>query len=426
MADHLNVYLEQYQERPADTFTALRTTAAENLQQFGLPQASTEKWKYLNPKPFLQHIYEPITAENINLPQFLVLTDAYYVILINGQIDLQRSSLPNTLLIGSLAEAITTNKKLAVVFDLCNQQSLSGFAALNTMLFNDATYLAIPDNVVLDKPLHIIQYASTEQSQQVVYSRLFIMFGEHAQAKIMEQFIGTQTYWRNHVSQMYLSAGAQVQYYKLQQESEQAQLTDYTQVWQQRDSHLVHFNIDIGGNIVRHDLIVALQEAGANTICNGVYLAKAIQQMANYTEILHESSHTTSQQHYKGLAQNSSRAIFNGRIMVIADVHHVNSQLRNDNLLLSPNAEIDTKPELEIYADDVQCSHGATVGQLDDMALFYLLSRGLDEALAKELLIYGFIRVLIEELPHVTIREYLLPQILRAFATETSLLECEL
>ena len=283
-----------------------------------------------------------------------------------------------------------------------------GFTALNTLLFQQGYLLKV--NGIVQKPLHILHVATGLASDEVIHSRNLIVLAENAAISIVEQYVAlnnTKNYWRNNVSEVFLLVNAQLKYYKLQCEAEQAKHTDFIAVQQQRDSVFNTFNLDFGGKFVRNDLQTKLQAVGASCELDGLYLVTDAQHIDNHTAVEHLHPHTYSQEYYKGIISEKSHAVFNGRVLVAQDAQKIKSEQKNANLLLSNEADIDTKPELEIYADDVICAHGATVGQLSENSIFYLQARGLDENLAKKLLTYGFAYEVVEEISNVSIRDFI-------------------
>jgi Fe-S cluster assembly protein SufD len=420
--DYLDDYITQSQQLPRDALTAQRNAAAAILQTDGLLGVNAESWKYTSSKPFLQTLYQPAGQVKITHAQLAPyqLDSAYRLVIVNGCIDQELSTLPKQLIVCSLSQA---EKDYPLIVSAVNQQASDDFAVLNTLLFSEGCFIYLAENTILDKPLHIIHFAKPSAENEVIYSRNIIVLEPQAQGTIVEQFVGEQNYWRNHVSYISVQQNAQLQHYKLQQESMTAKLTDATTVLQQRDAVYVNFNLDLGGALVRHDLSTNLQASGASATLKGIYLTKAKQHVDNHTTIIHSASATHSDEHYKGIMQDQSRAVFNGRVLVTSDVSNINSSQRNDNLLLSDQAEIDTKPELEIYSDDVKCSHGTTVGQLDESALFYLQARGVPADLAKQLLTYGFVYALVEEIPEVQIQKFINQLLTQWFSTNRDLQE---
>ena len=424
--DYIDDYITQYQQLPCNALTAQRDAAATLLQSNGLSGINSERWKYTSTKPFLQSLYQPAGKVTIT-PSVLASyhqDNVYQLVIVNGYIDETLSILPQQLVVLPLLQAIKDYPLIvSELVSAVTEHAFDDFSVLNTLLVREGCFIYLPPKVTLDKPLHILHVAQPSAEDEVIYSRNIIVLAAQTQATLIEQFVGENDYWRNHVSYISLQQSAQLQHYKLQQESMTAKLTDSTTVLQQRDAHYTHFNLDLGGALVRHDLNTHLKAPGASATLKGIYLTKATQHVDNHTAIIHAASATHSDEHYKGIMQDKSRAVFNGRVMVARNVSKIDSSQRNDNLLLSDQAEIDTKPELEIYSDDVKCSHGTTVGQLDESALFYLQARGIPADVATQLLTYGFVYALIEEIPDIQLQKCINQGVTEWFSTHRDLQE---
>ena len=256
----------------------------------------------------------------------------------------------------------------------------------------------VPKNTVLEKPIYITDIATRLTAPTLLSTRCVITLEENSSATIVQVFQSehADNYWRKKITEINLAANAQLNYYQVQTESATSLHTHEITVQQARDSQFNSFTFDNGGGIVRTDLHTKLQAENARCQLYGVYLVKNKQHIDNHTIIDHLSSHTYSTEHYKGIIADQARAVFNGRVYVAPHAQKIVSKQHNANLLLSKQAEIDTKPELEIYADDVQCAHGATVGQLDNDMIFYMTTRGISEIEARQLLTHGFIREMFE------------------------------
>ncbi len=225
----------------------------------------------------------------------------------------------------------------------------------------------------------------------------------------MESYLGTNDaeYFNNTVTEIVTAKGARLEHYKLQQEGPRGFHIGNTSVRQHRDSQLASHAISLGGALIRNDIDTELAEEGANVLMNGLYMAAGHQHVDNHTCISHAKPHTTSTEHYRGVLDGHARGVFNGRVVVQPRAQKTEARQANANLLLSDDAEVDTKPELEIYADDVKCSHGASVGQLDENMLFYLRSRAIEEKTAKGLLTFAFADEVIKDIKFAPIRERL-------------------
>jgi Fe-S cluster assembly protein SufD len=265
----------------------------------------------------------------------------------------------------------------------------------------------VPKNTILEKPIYITATAENLTNSTLLSTRYIITLEENSSATIVQVFQAEQAdnYWRKQTTEISLAANAQLNYYQVQTESETSLHTHTITVEQARDSQFNSFTLDNGGGIVRTDLNTKLQAENARCQLHGIYLVKNKQHVDNHTNIEHLSPHTQSTELYKGIIADQARAVFNGRVYVAPHAQKVISEQHNKNLLLSKQTEIDTKPELEIYADDVQCAHGATVGQLDPDAIFYITTRGMSEDVAKQLLTQGFAREMLDYINNPEIKQ---------------------
>jgi Fe-S cluster assembly protein SufD len=266
------------------------------------------------------------------------------------------------------------------------------FVALNTAFFRDGIVVRIPKNVVVEEPVHLM-YLSTQRDEPVVaYPRNLILAESNSQAKILESYAGLSAglYMTNAVTEIVLGENAVLDHYKLQRESLEAFHVASLCVHQSRDSNFSTHSISLGGLLVRNDVNVVLGGEGGEAVLDGLYIARGQQHVDNHTRIDHASPHCTSRELYKGILDEKARGVFNGRILVRQGAQKTDSKQTNKNLLLSENALANANPQLEIYADDVKCTHGTTVGQLSAEALFYLRSRGIGLETARQVLTYAF------------------------------------
>lgn len=386
-----------------------REQAISHFVEVGFPTPRDEDWKYTNVQPIAKRAFKPVTESCLGLvPEDLDLfvcqnMSCHLLVFVNGRYAPQLSQpgqLDAGIVVGSLAAAIENNPaELEGSLAHYASATASGFAALNTAFMDDGVYIRLPDNAVISDPVHVI-YLSTQQDDAVSQPRNLIIAGVNSKMVIVESYvcIGEGTYFTNVMTEIVLESGAQLEHYKLQEESKKAYHISTLQVYQKRNSRFISHSVSVGGRLVRNDINVVLDEEGAECELNGLYLADGRQHVDNHTRIDHAKPHCTSRELYKGVINGHGRAVFNGRVYVHPGAQKTNAEQSNSNLLLSPDAEIDTKPQLEIYADDVKCSHGATVGQLDPEMLFYLRSRGIGELTAKGLLTYGFAHDVVERM----------------------------
>jgi Fe-S cluster assembly protein SufD len=277
------------------------------------------------------------------------------------------------------------------------------FVALNTASFEDGAFLHVPKNTIVDEPVWV---DFTGVSGHANHPRNLIVVGAGSQVRIVERYTGAGRYFTNAVTEIVVGENATVEHVKLEEESPDSFHVATIQVQQARDSNFKAHNISLGGLLVRND-VNAVLSTGCEGTLNGLYLTKGTQHVDNHTALDHAAPHAASHELYKGIMDGASSAVFNGKILVRKDAQKTDAKQTNKNLVLSENAVINTKPELQILADDVRCTHGATVGQLDEEALFYLRARGIGQIAARDLLIYAFARDVIDRVGIPSVRDYL-------------------
>jgi Fe-S cluster assembly protein SufD len=273
--------------------------------------------------------------------------------------------------------------------------------------------LYLTENVVLDKPLQIIHIATQEA---ILPTRHIVILESNVKATLIEMFVSPEkhAYLTNSVAEIFVGANADLTLYKVQQEGENAYHFGGTYVQQADNSHFTHHNFAFGSLLARNDIVSDLANA-AECELNGLYLGSKKQHLDNLTRINHLQPNGISREFYKGILNDQAKGVFQGRIVVAENAQKIDSQMNNRNLLLSNEAEIDTKPQLEIYADDVKCAHGVTVGQLDEKSIFYLQSRGIDEETAKHILTFAFANEMVEKVKFESLKATLAAQLLRIF-----------
>jgi Fe-S cluster assembly protein SufD len=277
------------------------------------------------------------------------------------------------------------------------------FVALNTAFLNDVKVIQVPKGQIVEAPIEISYEAVAGAT---THPRTLILVGPHAQCTIIETYKGTGTYFTNAVTEIVVADSAVVDHYKVQQESPTAFHIATMQVSIGRSAAFSSHSISLGGALTRNDANAVLSE-GSDANINGLYICNGTQHVDNHTSIDHAKPHATSHELYKGILDGKSTAVFNGKIIVRKDAQKTDSKQTNKNLVLSDDAIINTKPELQIWADDVRCTHGATIGQLDSEMLFYLQSRGIGKLDARNLLIYAFAQDIVDRIKVQTLRDSL-------------------
>lgn len=266
---------------------------------------------------------------------------------------------------------------------------------LNTAFAHNGIYIYVPDGLVVDRPIHILNIAHTEEEPTVISPQKIIVAGENSKLTVIETFHhlsnSQQTYFTNTVTQFVLKRNAIVDHYRIQDEDENAFFINNTEIEQLRDSIYSSYVIDLGGKLVRNNLNSILKDSGTTTNFYGLYVGMKKQHIDNQTFIDHAYPNCDSNELYKGILTDKAKGVFNGKIMVRPDAQKTNAFQKNHSLVLSKTAKMNSKPQLEIYADDVKCSHGATIGQLNKEALYYMRSRGLSEKEAVSVLKQAFL-----------------------------------
>ncbi len=398
---------------------AYRQSAFDQFQKTGFPTRRHENWKYTDVSRITKTGFMAANSTH-NVIQTDVLAslrfnakNSHELVFINGQYSSEHSNigkLNNKVIIGSLREALNNTPELIEAslnryFD--SKQHI--FAALNTAFFNDGALICVPDNVIIKEPIVIYFISSNSGQPLAVMPRNLIIMGKNAQANVIESFRGLQDVvsFTNTITEIEMSDNAALEHYKIQQENTESFHISGTHLKLHRNSRVESYSVSLGGAIVRNDIVTELAGFGAKVILNGLYMGNGSQHVDNHTLVNHSKPHTQSEENYRGVLDDRAQGVFNGKVIVHKDAQKIEAAQSNANLLLSDHAEIDTKPELEIYADDVECSHGATIGQLDKNMLFYLRSRSLDEETAKNLLIFAFADEIIRRIKFAPLREQL-------------------
>lgn len=397
--------------------TAKRHQALDTFAKLGFPTLRDEHWKYTRLTALENHFFAPfhppamLSVAQLT-PQLLTDTATHRLVFVDGHYSPTLSQI-----LPSLAEGVTLLNLTAALQDpqIDLEQMLDKtahlqqqhFRALNTALMSEGAYISIPEYITIVEPIELVFFNATPNSS--THWRNIICLGKNAKANIVERYIGHNTIknFTNKVTEILLADYAQLDHYSIQQAPEQAIHIGAIHVEQHAYSQFNSYAIGLSGNLVRTDIQVRLLANFAKCQLNGLYLAANKQHIDFHTHIDHLAPDGLSRELYKGIISDRARGVFNGKIQVHPDAQRTDAQLSNQNLLLSRHAEVDTKPELEIYADDVKCSHGATVGQLDETSLFYLRSRGIDNENAQRILTYAFAQEVINTIPQTAIREQL-------------------
>lgn len=388
--------------------TQLQSDSQNSLSGMKFPTLKTEEWKYTNLKSLLSsefiHSSEleevDITSKDVDNIKFNNF-DNYLLVFVNGVLKEDLSDfeeLKKEISVSTISEAAVEREEIIEKHLSKIAVDKTAFDYLNLSNFIDGFFIQIPDNKILEKPIQIINITGNNEAETYSPSRNLIIVGKNSEASIVQNIVGVEgeKYFNSISSEIFIDQNSVLNIYKVELENEDSYHIDKTDVLQSRDSQFNHFNFTFGGKFIRNDINTELADENIECTLNGLYIGNDKQHIDNSTFINHAKPHCTSNELYKGILDDNSRGVFNGKILVERDAQLTNAYQNNNTILLSDNATIDTKPQLEIYADDVKCTHGATVGQLDESAMFYILSRGIPKEKAKSMLITAFAESVVE------------------------------
>ncbi len=397
----------------------LRLDAFSRFSELGFPTArrGNEKWKYTNVTPIANASFGlPDAAAEPDLAELrqrvpwddgwsrLVFIDGRYAAALSGGVA------GNGARAGNLADAVGDDAGV-IEGNLARHAAFDddAFTALNTAFLRDGAFAHVPDGGSLPSPLHLVFVSSGRAPSSVSYPRTLIVAGARSRLTVIESYVSLSPgrYFTDAVTEFVLGEGAQVEHYKLLLESERSFHVASGRVQQSPDSRFSSTFFARGAAIARNDIQVTLDGAGSSAYLNGLYITSGSQHVDNYINIDHAQPHTTSRLFYKGILDGSSNAVFGGRVLVRPGAQKSDAHQEDKNLILSAEAEVDSKPSLEIYADDVKCGHGATAGTIAEDALFYMRSRGLDLETATSFLIKGFASGILDTINLPSLRSFL-------------------
>lgn len=387
-----NMFTEKFRQSIADTkdpwLGKLRGEAFALFSEIGFPGPKEEEWKYTNVAPIGRAEFEfnrGTTADQA--PAAYPEAAESRIVVVDGRVDRERSTYTSFSFEQALADENVSGifkKHLNEAVDLAK----NGFTALNAAFIEEGIFIHLPKDMQADAPIHL-NFMTTAKS--AAFPRVFIYAETGSEAALIETYESTgEGSFTNAVVEIFLEDNARITHYRVQKEESESFHVGTTGVVLGRDSFYDSTNINLGGALSRHDISVKFTSEGGECFVDGLYMLNGSQHHDTHSVIDHTVPNCLSHQTYKGVLSDKSHAVFNGKVFVREGAHGTDAQQSNKNLLLSNDARVDTKPQLEIFNDDVKCSHGATVGQLEDEELFYLLTRGLNPELAKNLLTYGF------------------------------------
>ena len=392
---------------PTSFLERLREDAGQRFSELGYPTTHNEDWRFTSVAPIARATFVP--GQPATGPGSVESRGGHHLLFFNGHYVPEFSLPPEGIEIGGLAQALREQPEL-VEPHLARYAGYQdqAFVALNTSSFKDGALVHIPRGVVFEEPIQLVFVSLSNGRPTVSHPRNLILAGPDSHATIVETYMGggRQPYFTNAVTELVAGDHTVIDHYKLQTESPSAYHVATLQVQVGRDANFRSHSVSFGGALVRNDVNAVLSE-GCECTLNGLYLVSGEQHIDNHTSIDHAKPHAASHELYKGILDGRSSAVFSGKILVRKDAQKTDAKQTNKNLVLSEEAVINTKPELQIHADDVRCTHGATIGQLDPEGIFYLQSRGIGLAEARNLLIYAFARDIVDRVKVAPLREEL-------------------
>ena len=417
---------------------ARRLAAQARFEALGLPTRKNEDWHFTSVAPIaeadlttLRAVTGVATASDV-APYLFDRDDWPRLVFVDGRFAPELSTpldrMPDGVRVATLGTIISGESEAPDgVADLLERHlgtiaetEEHAFTALNTALMTDGAVVAIGSEMVVDTPIHLLFVSGADAAKGAMHPRTLIVAGRHSRATVIESYIGlgSATYFTNAVGEVVVDDGATLSHLKVQRESTRAFHVGTVQARQARDSHYLHFSFAIGGALSRTNVYTALGGAGCGVTLNGLYMLDGDQHGDHQTRVEHIEPNCFSRELYKGLLDGRSHGVFNGKVYVHPEAQKTDGKQENNNLLLSATAQVDTKPQLEIFADDVKCTHGATVGRLDETALFYMKSRGVSADMARQLLTYAFAADVLETIELEPVRDGLEALTLERFTNE--------
>ena len=427
--DSKEIYREDF-DRQASAPAWLQTLRKQGMARFqalGFPTTKNEDWHFTSVAPIAERAFRPSAAgaviEKADIDRFNFGESGWHtVVFVNGVFSKDLSShapLGDKVRVTSLASSIKAGTAgIDRYIGKIASFKQHAFTALNTAFMSDGAFIEIGTDAVVEQPIHLLFFSD---GAGVSHPRNLIVTARHSRATVIESYVslGNGAYFTNAVTEISLGEGSHLDHYKLQRESESAFHVGTVQVREARDSRLHSFSLAVGGSLARTNIYTSLDGDAATCTLNGLYLTDGAQHVDNQTSIEHIAPNCPSHELYKGVLDGRSHGVFNGKVYVHPEAQKTDGKQSNNNLLLSPTARVDTKPQLEIFADDVKCTHGATVGRLDELAMFYLNSRGIGPETARILLTYAFAADVLETIELEPLRVQLEKMVLARFVETT-------
>jgi Fe-S cluster assembly protein SufD len=422
--ERIGNYLEIFsdlQKRTASQPAWLRSAREDAFARFcqtGFPTTKDEDWRFTNVSAISQKSFH-LAADGQNrissadLQQYRIPGAACTMVFINGRFAPQLSEfgpLPPGVKIGSLTAEVAKNPgALQAHLARYINNERDPFAALNTAFIEDGAYVYLPRRTALEAPIHLLFVSATDGNAAMAHPHNLLVAEDETEAGIIEDYVSfcSGTFFSNVVTELVAGENAVLSHYLIEREDLQALNVSTLRLQQARSANVSSHSVLLGGALVRNNVHPVLNGEGGECLINGLFIGSGRQHMDNYMLVEHASPHCSSRQFYNGILDGQAHGVFHGRIIVHKDAQKTDAKQTNRNLLLSDDTQIDTKPQLEIYADDVKCTHGATIGQIEENALFYLRSRGIDEISARRLLLLAFANESLDRMKDSHVRQYL-------------------
>lgn len=406
-------FIETRSHEPA-WLRILRSKSFDQFEQTGFPTVKDEDWKYTNVTPIARGDFAPVfeskSTEDFKSFRYEEMSDSTLVF-VNGVFRKDISSvggLSSAAVVLTFEEALASGEQEAITREYCSREGDNGFALLNSA-FSQGLLIVLKADQKVEAPIHLLFVTDAAKAAAATFPRVLIVAEENSNATLVESYANATSgeYLTNSAIGLVLKDGAHVLHYKVQRESADAFHIAETTADLGANATYDTTTINFGAALSRHGIAVRMDSEGANCSVDGLYMVDGNQHTDTHSVIDHRQPRCVSHQLYKGILDGTSRAVFNGKVFVRHGAQQTDAKQTNKNLLLSPEARVDTKPQLEIFADDVKCAHGAAVGQLDQDELFYLESRGINSTLARNMLTYGFAEEVIEKIKVESIKREL-------------------
>ncbi|HVF39291.1 MAG TPA: Fe-S cluster assembly protein SufD [Gemmatimonadaceae bacterium] len=409
--------------REPEWLQSRRTAAIGMFEASGFPTMKDEDWHFTNVAPIAAKTFRLAPVSRRVHPEAVARLTFGQVwhsfVFVNGRFTPQDGSrnLPDGISVQSLSSEIASGGLSEEHFGKAAPSGESAFTALNEAMTSDGALIRIEPNASIDTPIHLVFLSDASSDNGASHPRNIIVAGTNSRCTVIESYAsaGGEAYFTNAVSEVFLAEGANLSHYKLQNESPSAYHVGTIAVRQERSSRYESFSFATGADLSRTNVYTTLAGDGAEVVMNGLYMVDGKQHVDHQTRIEHVAPNCPSHELYKGILDGRSHGVFNGKVYVHPEAQKTDGKQSNNNLLLSDAAKVDTKPQLEIFADDVKCTHGATVGRLDETALFYMRSRGVGVAQARRLLTYAFAADVLEKIELEPLRDALEAQVLARF-----------